>query len=434
MKGNRWSRLIGVGIVAVLAGCSSQDFGSRVVDEEDAAPMPAQGTAADEAALRADQLARALSVWDTQRGNQDIDYQLGPDDVLDVSVMALEKPDEFTTLSCPVSREGTIELPLVGNVPVAGMNASQAATHIADAYRATYLRNPRVTVKITDYRSQPVVVTGAVTAPGVYYLRQNKTTVLELLSLTQGLGATAGESLLIVRRNATGSATTTNATPDASANPDLDATLPADALADDDAPAEPQATAAPADVEAMAAAESELDAQSPPPPASPTPSATPPLASAADYVKADSSAPDMIEVDLTRLLGEGDMRLNATIYGGDFVTVPPAITEYIYVMGYVNSPGDFPLKRGQSLSALKAVAMARGLSPSARASNSFLIMREEGRRKVIPVNLARIARGADAPVFMHAGDTLVVGSSTIAKLGEFVKPSVSAGASVSPVP
>lgn len=390
MKGNRWTSLLGVAIAAVLAGCSSQDFGSRVVDEEDAAPPPSQGTAADEAALRADQLARALSVWDTQRGNQDVDYQLGADDVVDVSVMALEKPDEFTTLSCAVSREGMLELPLVGTVPVAGLTASQAAARIADAYRATYLRNPRVTVKITDYRSQPVVVTGAVTAPGVYYLRQNKTTVLELLSLTQGLGTTAGESLLIVRRNATGAPSTTNA---------------------------PPAELSAADVEAMAAAEAANDAKGIP-----------------DDTRPEGSAPDMIEVDLTRLLGEGDMRLNATIYGGDFVTVPPAVTEYIYVMGYVNSPGDFPLKRGQSLSALKAVAMARGLSPSARASNSFLIMREEGRRKVIPVNLARIARGADAPVFMHAGDTLVVGSSTMAKLGEFVKPSLSAGASVSPVP
>jgi len=43
------------------------------------------------------------------------------------------------------------------------------------------------------------------------------------------------------------------------------------------------------------------------------------------------------------------------------------------------------------------------------------------------VDLTKIARGVRPPLYMEPGDTLVVGSSTIAKLSEFIRPSVGAG-------
>ena len=50
------------------------------------------------------------------------------------------------------------------------------------------------------------------------------------------------------------------------------------------------------------------------------------------------------------------------------------------------------------------------------------------------VDLTRMARGKTQAETMQPGDTLVVGSSFVARLSEFVRPSVSAGMSYSPVP
>jgi hypothetical protein len=78
--------------------------------------------------------------------------------------------------------------------------------------------------------------------------------------------------------------------------------------------------------------------------------------------------------------------------------------------------------------------MARGLLPSGRAKNCKLIRRSpDGRNVVESVNLAKIASGVRPPLYMQSGDTLIVGSSWLAKLAEFIKPSVSAGVNAAPI-
>jgi hypothetical protein len=47
------------------------------------------------------------------------------------------------------------------------------------------------------------------------------------------------------------------------------------------------------------------------------------------------------------------------------------------------------------------------------------------------VDLTKIARGVRPPLYVEPGDTLVVGSSAIAKMSEFLRPSVGAGAQYS---
>jgi protein involved in polysaccharide export with SLBB domain len=64
--------------------------------------------------------------------------------------------------------------------------------------------------------------------------------------------------------------------------------------------------------------------------------------------------------------------------------------------------------------------MAGGLTAAARAQNCFLVRRTEKGQKRTPVNLSKIARGSRPELYLQPGDTFVVGSSVIAKLGEFV--------------
>ncbi len=123
------------------------------------------------------------------------DYVLGPDDQL--SVWALEA-DEISNRPIVIETGGFINLPLIGRLQAAGLTVQQLESDIAKKL-ATYIKNPKVAVSVTEFRSQPVSVIGAVTNPGVHQVRGRKTLV-EVLSMAGGLRLDAGYVLKITRR------------------------------------------------------------------------------------------------------------------------------------------------------------------------------------------------------------------------------------------
>ena len=126
-------------------------------------------------------------------------------------------------------------------------------------------------------------------------------------------------------------------------------------------------------------------------------------------------------------MDQGNLLLNLPVCSGDVLTVPPRAKQYVYVLGYVARPGAYQLKDGVRVNALRAVALAGGLSKTARAENSFLVRETAEGQMVVSVDLTKIARGVRPPLYMEPGDTLVIGSSLIAKMTEFIRPSVGAG-------
>jgi polysaccharide biosynthesis/export protein len=78
-----------------------------------------------------------------------------------------------------------------------------------------YVREPRVTVTITEYRSETASVLGAVNTPGVYPLT-GATTLLQVLSKAGGLRNDAGNQVEITRRRAAGGIPLESAKADAS--------------------------------------------------------------------------------------------------------------------------------------------------------------------------------------------------------------------------
>ena len=60
------------------------------------------------------------------------------------------------------------------------------------------MKDPHVGVFIQELQSHPVSVVGAVKMPGVFQIRGTKT-VIEVLSMAQGLADDAGDTVLIMR-------------------------------------------------------------------------------------------------------------------------------------------------------------------------------------------------------------------------------------------
>ena len=81
-----------------------------------------------------------------------------------------------------INNEGKIQYEFVGDVVLAGLTKEQAAEMLSKSL-ATYIVNPQVTIKITQYNSKIVYVVGEVGVPGKIFMRGDTITVREALLL-----------------------------------------------------------------------------------------------------------------------------------------------------------------------------------------------------------------------------------------------------------
>ena len=90
------------------------------------------------------------------------EYKLGSGDKIRVIVFGeTDLSGEFS-----VSGEGKVALPLIGEIPAAGDNASQLQDRITEALANGYLKKPRVSVEVLSFR--PYYILGEVGKPGEY--------------------------------------------------------------------------------------------------------------------------------------------------------------------------------------------------------------------------------------------------------------------------
>ena len=126
-------------------------------------------------------LAQALARWRAAAGPSKEDYTVGPQDMLSVSLFVASRADVGSSLQVPVTEQGDVTLPLVGQVHVEGLTATEIGRTLSALYADGYYRDPDVTVAVTGYASKRVLVTGAVAQPQTIVLKQNSITLLEAL-------------------------------------------------------------------------------------------------------------------------------------------------------------------------------------------------------------------------------------------------------------
>jgi polysaccharide export outer membrane protein len=122
------------------------------------------------------------------------DLVIGPEDLLEINVFQLP---EFS-LTTKVLGDGTITMPLLGAIPLAGLSRSQAEQKISQELTKKQVNNPSVSIIVKEQKSRQVSVLGAVKNPGVYYLTSDRT-LLQLLSEAGGLSQDAGTICHIFR-------------------------------------------------------------------------------------------------------------------------------------------------------------------------------------------------------------------------------------------
>lgn len=124
------------------------------------------------------------------------EYKFGPKDLLEIKV---QEVPELANLSVRVSEDGSITLPLVGNLKILGMSKDEVEKLIAKVLiDKRYVFNPQVSVFIREYQSQMVSLIGAVNKAGMFQL-VGRVTLLDIISQAGGFKENAADEIFILR-------------------------------------------------------------------------------------------------------------------------------------------------------------------------------------------------------------------------------------------
>ena len=187
--------LAGTGVAGCGIGKAYTKPHSKIVEEAAAAgiEMP---TVEEERRLFFEgeriQERRLLALVKTRAGIafRDPNYRLGAGDEVEINVFDVPE----LNVSARVRESGYLSLPLVGAVRAAGLTEQELLEALRERL-TTYVRQPEVTVFVSEYGSQKVAVMGAVRTPGTYALRKGTNSVLELISQAGGVSERAGNHL-----------------------------------------------------------------------------------------------------------------------------------------------------------------------------------------------------------------------------------------------
>ena len=184
-------------LVLALDGCATRSAHAPDANQMPAAPQAATqpaGSAVSQDAVSQSQAAasqdtRVHALWAERSAAAESAFCLGPGDLLEVTV---PRVDEIQGLHARISPAGTITLPHLGTIQAAGLTENQLTERLKQRLGQTLLRDPQVSLFVTEHVSQQVSVTGAVARPGLIGLTRQTRTISDLLSEAGGMNEHAG--------------------------------------------------------------------------------------------------------------------------------------------------------------------------------------------------------------------------------------------------
>ncbi len=128
-------------------------------------------------------------------------YVLKPSDL--ISIRVYQEGDLNT--NARLAQDGTIVLPLVGEVKVSDLTVRQAAQRIEDSYRDGYLVNPQVIITVSDFTEQFFTLLGQVNKPGTYALpAEGQLPLLRAIAMAGGYTRLAAPNKITIKRKIDG--------------------------------------------------------------------------------------------------------------------------------------------------------------------------------------------------------------------------------------
>ncbi|MGH7774688.1 MAG: polysaccharide biosynthesis/export family protein [Candidatus Binatia bacterium] len=140
-------------------------------------------------------LERLSRLWQKRgRDGMAADYPIGPGDLLEISVPAME---ELRSHTVRVSSEGTFFLPLVGKIQAGGLTEEELKEKMRERLEK-YMYDPLILTFVKEYRSRQVAVLGAVAKPGLYGLNSAADSILDMISRAGGISPGADPRIYLI--------------------------------------------------------------------------------------------------------------------------------------------------------------------------------------------------------------------------------------------
>ena len=104
-----------------------------------------------------------------------------------IGVLVFGQPD--LSGEATVDQSGNLRLPIIGDIHAVNLSLGELEKSIEQSLEQGYVRRPKVSVKIAEYR--PIYVLGMVRTPGLYPFQQGQS-VLAAITRAGGIGASEG--------------------------------------------------------------------------------------------------------------------------------------------------------------------------------------------------------------------------------------------------
>lgn len=144
--------------------------------------------------MAGDAMGRAsMEMPGTEPSDVRAEYQLGSGDKLRVNVFG----EDTLSGEYLVNGAGRVALPLIGEVPAAGLTVGLFSEAVAAKLRDGYINEPRVSAEVLNYR--PFYILGEVGAPGTYPFT-TELTVLNAVATAGGFSYRADQRRVFIRR------------------------------------------------------------------------------------------------------------------------------------------------------------------------------------------------------------------------------------------
>lgn len=335
-------------------------------------------------------LAVALpAVGQPQNGN----YILGPGDTIEIVFFG----DADLSRTVAIKPDGTVALPLVGEVKASGMTTTQLAAQLARLY-AKYKKSPSITVVVRELRVDRMYILGQVTRPGEYQIRPG-IGILELLASAGGPTNRADLAKAVIIRGGKETillnlleAFAKSQSPDVQIAagdvlflPETDRRMVV--LGQVNRPGSYELLEGQRVTDLVAAAGGVTTRAAP---------------KRAFLVRGN----EQVSLDLEKAL-TGAVDANVPLRAGDMLVVPE-LQNRIAVLGAVTRPGTYDLLEGTKL--VDAIAMGGGRTERGNLTQVAVIRLEDGKTKTITANIDSALKGQDTAqnIVLQHGDVVFV--------------------------
>jgi protein involved in polysaccharide export with SLBB domain len=426
------SGLGSMGALAMLTGCDSKSLGDptemgRLQWQPLVVPILTQVDPGIEGAN--DQFAQAVPPTPADLVPTPGDYEISPNDLLEITIADLQAPNVDTFRRLRVSETGNINLPYLGEVKADGLTEAQLTQVIGDDYkRQGFLNNANVTVQVVEARGRAFSIVGAVNGAGEYAITQSDFRILDALVTARDTVSPLVEWAYVIRKNepegsaappttAPGTAAPANLAPTTGpSNLDLApqgdsgkvANQPVSLFADE----LPAPTTMPSNNPLIDLAESSTQ-----------PATEPATAPAAMEATTEAGAPfqfnaptqkyRIIRIPLIKLRN-GALQYNVVIRPHDLIVVQNLPIGNYYMEGHVARPGAYTLT-GSHVTVRQAIGAAAGLDALGIPQRTELVRHIDPNTQLIArIDLDKIFSGEEPDFYLKPDDQILVGTNAFA--------------------